>query len=130
MNHLLRLEYLPDEIILEIYRYLHCGHILYSFYNLNTRLNHTITDYCHHVILRRLTYQQFLYLYSSILPKIGRFILSLTINRLQQTYFFSVDMNEVFPNLNKLALDDWKTEDLFTFVINHLNYYSWFKTNK
>jgi hypothetical protein len=30
-------------------------------------------------------------------------------------------MNEVFPNLNKLALDDWKTEDLFRFICNHLN---------
>jgi hypothetical protein len=119
-----KFECFPDEIILEIYRYLHCGHVLYSFYNLNSRFNHTITDYCHHVILRRLNYHQFLYLYTNILPEIGRFIVSLTINRLQQTYFllnFSFYMNKIFPNLEKLAFDDWKNEELFSFIGNHLN---------
>lgn len=117
-------EHFPDEVMLEIYRYLHCGHVLYSFYNLNSRFNRSITDYCRHVILRRLSYRQFLHIYSNVLPSIGSYIISLTINRLQQTYFlvnFSFQMNKIFPNLNKLALDDWKNEELFSFVGNHLN---------
>ncbi|CAF2765477.1 unnamed protein product [Rotaria sp. Silwood2] len=126
-----KFEYLPDEIILEIYRYLHCGHVLYSFYNINSRINHAITDYCHHVILRRLNYKQFLYIYSNVLPKIGTFIISLTINRLQQTHFlnkFSLHMNKIFPNLQKLALDDWKNEELFSFIGNHLNQLQYLRT--
>lgn len=126
MNNLLKssFENLPDEMILEIYRYLHCGHVLYSFYNLNSRLNLVITDYCHHVILRRLNYNQFLYIYSNVLPKIGSLIISLTVNRLQQAYFlvnFSFKMDKIFPNIKKLALDDWKNEALFSFIKNHLN---------
>ncbi|CAF0765755.1 unnamed protein product [Rotaria sp. Silwood1] len=126
-----KFEYFPDEIILEIYRYLHCGHVLYSFYNINSRINNTITDYCHHVILRRLDYKQFLYIYLNVLPKIGAYIISLTVNRLQQTYFlenFSFHMNNIFPNLQKLALDDWKNEELFSFLENHLNQLKYLRT--
>ncbi|CAM4884963.1 unnamed protein product [Rotaria socialis] len=133
MNNLLEsnFEYLPDEMILEIYRYLHCGHVLYSFYNLNSRFNSTITNYCHHVILRRLNYNQFLHIYSNVLPNIGSSIISLTINRLQQTYFFinfSFRMSKIFPNLKKLALDDWKSEILFSFIENHLSQLKYLRT--
>ncbi|CAF0751206.1 unnamed protein product [Rotaria sordida] len=133
MNNFLKskFEYLPDEIILEICRYIHCGHVFYSFYNLNSRINQAITDYCHHVILRRLNYKQFLYIYSNILPQIGTFIISLTINRLQQTYFlhnFSLHMNKIFPNLEKLALDDWKNKELFSFIENDLNQLKYLRT--
>ncbi|CAF1257046.1 unnamed protein product [Rotaria magnacalcarata] len=133
MNHLLEsnFEYLPDEMILEIYRYLHCGHVLYSFYNLNSRFNSTITNYCHHVSLRRLNYNQFLQIYSNVLPNIGPSIISLTINRLQQTYFlirFSFRMSKIFPNLKKLALDDWKSETLFSFIENHLSQLKYLRT--
>ncbi|CAF2033235.1 unnamed protein product [Rotaria magnacalcarata] len=133
MNNLLEsnFEYLPDEMILEIYRYLHCGHVLYSFYNLNSRFNSTITNYCHHVTLRRLNYNQFLHIYSNVLPNIGPSIISLTINRLQQTYFlirFSFRMSKIFPNLKKLALDDWKSETLFSFIENHLSQLKYLRT--
>ncbi|CAF0874217.1 unnamed protein product [Adineta ricciae] len=124
MGDCFQFEYFPDEILLEIYRYLHCGHILYSFYNLNFRLNQTLTHYCQYVILRRLTYQQFTYIYSQIIPEIGHQIRSLTINRLQQNEFlksFSFKMENFFPNLEKLALDDWKNLDLFPFVSSRLS---------
>ncbi|UJR35118.1 hypothetical protein I4U23_027889 [Adineta vaga] len=123
MKNSFQIELFPDEILLEIYQYLHCGHVLYSFYNLNLRLNRTIINYCQYVILRRLTYQQFRYLYSNILPKIGHCIRSLTINRLQQQEFlenFTLNIKNIFPNLEILAIDDWKNVDLFPFINNHL----------
>ncbi|CAF1612439.1 unnamed protein product, partial [Rotaria magnacalcarata] len=52
-------ETLPDEMILHVCQYLRGGEILHSFFNLNSRLNSAITDFCHHVNLKNLTYKQF-----------------------------------------------------------------------
>ncbi|CAF4377312.1 unnamed protein product, partial [Rotaria magnacalcarata] len=41
-------ETLPDEMILHVCQYLRGGEILHSFFNLNSRLNSAITDFCHH----------------------------------------------------------------------------------
>ena len=73
-------ERLPDEIILEICRYLSCTDILYSFFNINIRLNCTISIYYQHVILRQTSFIQFEYICRNILPKIGCKIRSLCIN--------------------------------------------------
>jgi hypothetical protein len=41
--------YLPDEIILKIWRYLSWFDVFIGFYNLNTRLNQTISGYLKHI---------------------------------------------------------------------------------
>ncbi|CAF1122279.1 unnamed protein product [Rotaria sordida] len=50
-------ETLPDEIILIACQYLRGADVLYSFYNLNTRLNITITGYCRYVNLMTVPYK-------------------------------------------------------------------------
>jgi hypothetical protein len=63
-------EILPDEMILYVCHYLRGADILYSFYNLNTRLNITITGYCRYVNLMAVSYKQFDYAVSNVLPQI------------------------------------------------------------
>jgi hypothetical protein len=121
-------ELFPDELILEICRYLHCSHVLYSFFDLNSRLNRTITSYCEHVWLRRASYKQLLHIYEYILPRIGSSVLSLTIHPLHQAAFpltFKGEMSNIFPNLQNLTLSSWTSEKLFSFLfeaIEGMNY--------
>ncbi|CAF4439139.1 unnamed protein product [Rotaria sp. Silwood2] len=117
-------EILPDEIILEICRYLHCSHVLYSFFDLNTRLNKTITSYCQHVWFRRASYKQLLYIYQYILPRIGSSVLSLTIHPLHQVSFpssFKHQISNIFPNLKTLTLTSWTSENLLPFIIDTIH---------
>ncbi|CAF0762849.1 unnamed protein product [Adineta steineri] len=112
-------ENLPDEIILEICQYLHCSHVLYSFFNLNSRINQTITFYRQHVYFRRASYKILLYIYEYILPQIGSSILSLTIHPLHQASFpSSIDqyISTIFSNLKILTLTSWKSEKLVSFL--------------
>jgi hypothetical protein len=104
-------ESLPDEILLEICRYLSSTDILYSFFDLNSRLNRTISIYCQHVILRQTNFIQFEYICSNILPKIGLKIRSLSINAnwtdllaKQFHFYFGNRMNNVFSNLEHIIL--------------------------
>ena len=104
-------ETLPDEILLDICRYLSSTEVLYSFYNLNSRLNRTISIYYHHVILRQTSLTPFNCICSQILPEIGSNILSLSVNAnwtdllARQFYFyFGCRMREVFSNLEHLIL--------------------------
>lgn len=116
-------EIFPDEIILEICRYLHCSHVLYSFFDLNSRLNRTITSYCQHVWFRRASYKQLLHIYQYILPRIGSSILSLTIHPLHQASFpssFKEQISNIFPNLKTLTLTSWTSENLLLFIINSI----------
>ncbi len=116
-------EILPDEMILEICRYLHCSHVLYSFFDLNSRLNRTITSYCQHVWFRRASYKQLLYIYDYILPRIGSFVISLTIHPLHQSSFPSSlkqQMSNIFPNLKTLTLTSWTSENLLSVMIESL----------
>ncbi|CAM2697535.1 unnamed protein product [Rotaria socialis] len=113
-------ECLPDEIILEICRYLHCSHVLYSLFDLNSRINRSITSYCQHVWFRRASYKQLLYIYQYILPRIGSSVLSLTIHPLHQASFplsFKHQISNIFTNLNTLTLTSWSSENLLSFII-------------
>ena len=105
------LETLPDEILLDICRYLSSTEVLYSFYNLNHRLNRTISIYFQHVILRQTSLIQFNSICSTILPNIGSKIVSLSVNAnwtdllAKQFYFyFGFQMKKIFPNLEHLIL--------------------------
>ena len=114
---------LPDEMILEICRYLHCSHVLYSFYDLNSRLNRTITSYCQHVWFRRASYKQLLHIYQYILPRIGSFVVSLTIHPLHHSSFpisLKQQMSNIFPNLKTLTLTSWTSENLLLLMIESI----------
>ena len=111
------LEMLPDEILLEICRYLHSGDVLYSLFGLNSRLNQTITFYREHVSLHRTFYMQFLHIFTVILPQISWTMCSLVIFELESPLFFtSFDNKHIYPNLEKLTLVNWTDEKLILFV--------------
>ena len=104
-------ETLPDEILLEICRLLSSTDTLYALFNINSRLNRTISIYSQHVILRQTSFIQFEYLCSNILPQIGSTIRSLSINAnwtdllAKQFHFhFGQRMKIVFPKLEHLIL--------------------------
>ena len=116
-------ETLPDELILDICRHLHCSHVLYSFFDLNSRLNQTITFYYQHVWFRRGTYRQLLYIYDDILPRIGRSILSLTLHPLHQSSFpmpLKQYFGTIVPYLRTLTLTSWRSESLLSNMFESL----------
>ncbi|CAF2131978.1 unnamed protein product [Rotaria magnacalcarata] len=105
-------ETLPDEMILHVCQYLRGGEILHSFFNLNSRLNSAITDFCHHVNLKNLTYKQFKFVTLQIVPQIGGAIRSFVFNGrwesimfTQQSSIFSrLKLSLTFPQLHTLIL--------------------------
>lgn len=120
-------ELLPDEIILHICRYLRGADILYSLYNLNNRLNRTITEYRYHVNLMSVSHLQFEYCVSNILPKIGSTIRTFILNGnwetiISKTLFsilFEPSLSLLFPNIEKLILK-WFTSERLLWFVTHL----------
>ncbi|CAF0959250.1 unnamed protein product [Rotaria sordida] len=111
------LEMLPDEMLLEICRYLHSGDVLYSFFGLNSRLNRTIAFYRQHVSLHKTFYMQFIHIFTIILPQIELSIRSLVIFELESPLFFeSFKNNHSYQCLEKLTLVNWTDEKLILFV--------------
>ncbi|CAF0763450.1 unnamed protein product [Adineta steineri] len=108
---------LPDEILLQVCRYLHNGDVLYSFFGLNSRLNQTITFYRQHVSLHRTFYMQFTHIFSIILPQIASSIRSLVIFELESPSFLtSFQNNLLYHSLEKLTLVNWTDEKLILFI--------------
>jgi hypothetical protein len=117
---------LPDEMLLEICRYLHCGDVLYAFFGLNSRLNQMITFYRQHVSLHRTVYMEFVHIFTFILPQIGYSIRSLVIFELESPLFAqSFSHNYLCPNLEKLTLVNWTDEKLILFIdkLHGMNYF-------
>lgn len=117
------LETLPDEILLQTCRYLSSADILYSLFNINSRLNRTISIYCQHVILRQTSFIQFEYICLNILPKIGSFIRSLSINAnwtdllaKRFHFYFGRRMKDVFPNIKHLILVAFNGSELNDYI--------------
>ena len=111
------LEIFPDELLLEICRYLHSGDVLYAFFGLNSRLNRMITFYHRHVSLHRTFYLQFLEIFRGILPRISSSIRSLVIYELESPLFYQLFASDHFyPNLEKLTLVNWTDEKLLVFL--------------
>jgi hypothetical protein len=118
---------LPDEILLEVYKYLLNTHVLYSFYGLNKRLNTCITGYCRHISLTDIRFDEFHYLSRSILPAIGFEIQSLSISNCRSvlqgkifSQYFSHQMSKIFPNLKKIIVSCYTADELDIFL-NTLN---------
>ena len=125
------LETLPDEIILEICRFLSSTDVLYSLFDLNSRLNRTIFIYRQHVVLRRTSFIHFEYLCLHILPKIGSTIRSLSINAnwtdllaKRFLFYFGHRMKEIFPNIEHLTLVAFSGNELNDYMesISDLSY--------
>jgi len=128
--HISNLLMLPDEMLLEIYQYLLNAHVLYSFYGLNKRLNVSITSYFRHISLSDVTFHQFHHLCRSILPEIGSQIHSLLLSNCRSvlqgrifSQYFSHQMSNIFPNLNKLILICFTADelDIFLNILTNLN---------
>lgn len=112
----------PDEIILEICRYLHPIDILFSFSNLNQRLNRTISDFIHHIHLSSLiSYENYLDLLSKFKhPSIWLSIESLTIRNCNipclTTIFLKTIENILPPNLKRLYLYHLNLNEIYQFI--------------
>jgi len=124
MSSLSLFETLPDEIILEVCSYLNGADVLYSLFNLNTRLNITITDYCRFVDLKRVTYSRFDHIVCHILPHIASFVESFVFHVYREkllstkasTVFYGRPMSFTFPLLRKISLVSFTVEDLLSFI--------------
>ncbi|CAF3700844.1 unnamed protein product [Rotaria sp. Silwood1] len=124
MAELSTFDMLPDEMLLHICQYLRCADILYCFYNLNTRLNITIIDFCHYVNITGVQYKQFQYVALKILPEIGSSIRSIVYHGNWQavvsdqirSILFCSNLSMIFPQLHTLILVSFTGEQLFTFL--------------
>ncbi|CAF0766245.1 unnamed protein product [Rotaria sp. Silwood1] len=116
-------EELPDELLLEICRFLSSTDVLYSLFNLNSRLNRTISIYRQHAVLRRTSFIQFEYICLNILPKLGSTIRSLSINAnwtdllaKRFLFYFGYRMKEIFPNIEHLILVAFSGNELNDYI--------------
>ncbi|CAF3930717.1 unnamed protein product, partial [Rotaria sp. Silwood2] len=116
---------LPDEIILLVCKYLHSAEILYSFFNLNFRLNSTIADFCYHVNIKYVTYKQFDFIMKQIIPQISLLIRSFVINGLWENIsntlyltLFHSKLSFIFPQLYTLSLVNFSDMQLNLFLKN------------
>ena len=113
------LEILPDEILLQVCKYLICSDILYSFMGLNDRLTRMIAQYRHRISFYKTAISKFDYLSMRILPEIGWQICSLHIDCcysvLQDRLFleyFGEKMPVIFPNLQRIRLSSYSHDQL------------------
>ena len=120
-----RLEDLSDEILLLIGRYLSSIDILYSLYGLNTRLNGTISEIYRHLVVGSVSYERFTYICSSIIPRIGYNVCSLTVSdrsieKLSKIFLqhFDQRISSIFPQLKCLTLIEVTNDVLSSFMDN------------
>jgi len=123
MSSISNLELLPDELLLEICKYLLCVDVLLSFDNLNIRFTCMINDYHRYVSLHKASYAQSYKLCTIILPKIGTQIHTLSIDNcysaLQGINFLKYFQNSLsicFPELKKLILISFRPDPLLSFL--------------
>ncbi|CAF0833803.1 unnamed protein product [Adineta ricciae] len=130
MHTIANLESLPDELLLEICKYLLCVDVLLCFDNLNHRFTCLVNDYRRHVSLHKASYAQSFQLCTDILPRIGAQIQTLVIDNcysaLQAIAFpkyFQHSMSTCFPDLKKIILVSFRPDPLFVFLktLNHLD---------
>lgn len=120
ISHLL---ILPDEMLLEIYKYLLNAHVLYSFYGINERLNRSIAGRFCDILLTDVTFEQLHCLCRWVLPAIGSQVHSLSISNCRSvlqgkvfSQYFSDRLARTFPNLQKLILTCFAADELDAFL--------------
>lgn len=116
----------PDEIILEICRYLHPIDILLSFGGLNHRLNQTMSDFIRHVNLSSvISHKNYLYLLRFTLSKIWSSIESLEISNAQvpcmTRLFLDHTETSLPPNLKKLTLLHLNKNEIYNYICRSMN---------
>ncbi|CAF1219640.1 unnamed protein product [Adineta ricciae] len=117
-------ENLPDEIILYICQYLRGADVLYSFYNLNIRLNTALTGYCRYVNLMRVAYKKLTYVITHVLPCIGQHVRSFCLNIYWESMIpdqlsqllYSSRLCEIFPYIENLTVRGFSSERLQVFL--------------
>ncbi|CAF1136777.1 unnamed protein product [Adineta ricciae] len=117
------LETLPDEVLLEVCEYLLNVDILYSFFDLNSRMRRMISQYYDSISLHKASIVQSSYLCQTVLPQIGSCIQSLVVDRcysvMQHELFikhFSERMSRVFPSLKRISLVGFQYSHLVAFL--------------
>ncbi|CAF1375029.1 unnamed protein product [Adineta ricciae] len=120
----LTFENLPDEIILYICQYLRGADVLYSFYNLNTRLNTALTGYCRYVNLMGVAYKKLTYVIYHVLPCIGQHVRSFCLNTYWESMIpdqlsqllYSSRLCGIFPYIENLTVRGFSSERLQVFL--------------
>jgi hypothetical protein len=118
------LEMLPDELLLEVCKYLLCIDVLQSFFDLNERMTRLIKGYRDNVSLHKGSFAQCNYIYANVFPKIGSHIRTLVIDRLYSVlqvdmfyrYFGDQKLSNIFPKLEQITLVAFRHEILLPFV--------------
>ncbi|CAF5052563.1 unnamed protein product, partial [Rotaria sp. Silwood1] len=128
----LTLETLPDEILLQICKYLSCADILVSLTGLSYRITQMITQYRHHISLHKTSLSQSDYLCGNIFPQIGSQIRSLLIDCcysvLQDDLFIKYFANKIsitFPQLERISLVAYEDNQLIALLdsLHDLNHF-------
>ena len=114
-------EHLPDELLLQICRYLNPMDILLAFCGLNARLNRTICDFIRHVHFSSvISYNSYLYLLRNSLPSIWSSIESLTISNdpipCLTSVFLQTIEHDLPTNLKRLSLFHVNLHDIDQFI--------------
>ena len=121
MEQVSTFEMLPNEMILLVCQYLRCAEILYSFFNLNSRLNSIITNFCRYVNLKNVTYKQFNFVATQIVPQIGQSIRSFVFNGLWENILFNKQNSRFFHSKLSLMFSQLQTLSLINFIDRQLN---------
>ena len=124
MSSISILETLPDELLLEICKYLLCIDVLLSFDNLNQRFVCLTRDYRRCVSLHKASYKQSFQFCTTILPQIGSYIQTLIIDNCYSslqaivfpTYFTHIPMSKCFPCLEKIILISFRPDPLLVLL--------------
>ncbi|CAF0881126.1 unnamed protein product [Rotaria sordida] len=126
------LETLPDEILLQICKYLSCADILISFIGLNYRITQMITQYRHHISLHKISLFRSDYLCENMFPQIGSQVRSLLIDCcysvLQDDLFIKYIAKKIsitFPLLERISLVAYEDNQLIALLdsLHDLNHF-------
>ncbi|UJR36265.1 hypothetical protein I4U23_028995 [Adineta vaga] len=117
----LKLENLPDEILLEICIYLNTIDIINAFSQLNSRLERVITQFRRDINLQQLTLKQFQQFCYHVIPYYADYIVKLTINTWYSpgeivlfNQFISPykSLHEFLPSLKQIWLINFSNKDI------------------
>ncbi|CAF3990631.1 unnamed protein product [Adineta steineri] len=110
---------LPDDIVLEVCKYLLCTDIIYSFIGLNCRMRRMIKQYHYQVSLYKTSFSNFNFLYKNVFPQIGSHICSLLIDRYYSVFqqelfinYFGKNTLVIFSNLERISLVSYEYNEL------------------
>lgn len=126
----MKLEFFPNELLLNLFEYFQILHIFQLFYNLNSRFHHLVLLYCRkcHLNFQSIAKTDFDLICQTYLPLFSNQIQSLYLsdddNTPQQiTQFFSYNFHlSQFTHLEKLVLSNVYSSSILDKLINQLSY--------